>query len=131
MMLPQRDGDAVIGPFMEATTPEAVGSEMGRLAIQVGEQLNLSSASRLRSLTSPTACEPSGLSLRSARYPGPDTAPEARFRLGRSGLSRGFDLWRLLAEPRFGGTIPPTFSFDLLVAPRAGFDHLAAVDHIM
>ncbi len=41
MMRPQRDGDAVIGPFMEATTLEAVVSEMGRLAIQVGEQLNL------------------------------------------------------------------------------------------
>jgi len=41
MMRPQRQGDAVIGPFMEATTLEAVISEMGRLAIQVGEQLNL------------------------------------------------------------------------------------------
>ena len=41
MMRPQRDGDALIGPFMEATTLEAVISEMGRLAIQVGEKLNL------------------------------------------------------------------------------------------
>jgi hypothetical protein len=41
MMRPQRDGDAVIGPFIEATTLEAVISEMGRLAVQVGEQLNL------------------------------------------------------------------------------------------
>lgn len=41
MLRPQRDGDAVIGPFIEATTLEAVVSEMGRLAIQVGEQLNL------------------------------------------------------------------------------------------
>ncbi|TAL78015.1 MAG: hypothetical protein EPN75_11960 [Beijerinckiaceae bacterium] len=41
MMRPQRDGDAVIGPFVETTTLEAVVSEMGRLAIQVGEQLNL------------------------------------------------------------------------------------------
>jgi len=41
MMRPERDGDAVIGPFLEATTLEAVISEMGRLAIQVGEQLNL------------------------------------------------------------------------------------------
>ncbi|MEP7457595.1 hypothetical protein [Phyllobacterium sp. SB3] len=41
MMRPQRDGDAVIGPFMEATALEAVISEMGRLAVQVGEQLNL------------------------------------------------------------------------------------------
>jgi hypothetical protein len=40
MMRPQKDGDAVIGPFMEATSLEAVISEMGRLAIQVGEQLN-------------------------------------------------------------------------------------------
>jgi hypothetical protein len=41
MMRPQRDGNAVIGPFMEAATLEAVVSEMGRLAIQLGEQLNL------------------------------------------------------------------------------------------
>ncbi|WKL21553.1 hypothetical protein QYR00_07270 [Agrobacterium tumefaciens] len=40
MMRPQKDGDAVIGPFMEATALEAVVSEMGRLAIQVGEQIN-------------------------------------------------------------------------------------------
>ena len=33
-------GDAVIGPFMEATSLEAVISEMGRLAVQVGEQLD-------------------------------------------------------------------------------------------
>jgi hypothetical protein len=39
MMRPQKDGDAVIGPFMEATALSAVISEMGRLAIQVGEQL--------------------------------------------------------------------------------------------
>lgn len=41
MMRPQRDGDAVIGPFIEAETLEAVISEMGRLAIQVGEKLDL------------------------------------------------------------------------------------------
>ena len=41
MMRPQRDGDAVIGPFVEPTVLDAVVSEMGRLAIQVGEQLNL------------------------------------------------------------------------------------------
>jgi hypothetical protein len=41
MMRPQRDGDAVIGPFLEATALEAVISEMGKLAVQVGEQLNL------------------------------------------------------------------------------------------
>jgi hypothetical protein len=40
MMRPQKGGDAVIGPFMEATTLDAGLSEMGRLAIQVGEQLN-------------------------------------------------------------------------------------------
>jgi hypothetical protein len=41
LMRPQRDGDAVIGPFVEPTILDAVVSEMGRLAIQVGEQLNL------------------------------------------------------------------------------------------
>ena len=40
MMRTQEDGDAVIGPFMEATSLEAVISEMGRLAVQVGEQLD-------------------------------------------------------------------------------------------
>lgn len=40
MMRPQKEGDAVIGPFMEATALEAVVSEMGRLAVQVGEQIN-------------------------------------------------------------------------------------------
>lgn len=40
MMRPQKDGDAVIGPFVEATVLGAVLSEMGRLAIQVGEVLN-------------------------------------------------------------------------------------------
>jgi hypothetical protein len=40
MMRPQKDGDAVIGPFMEATTLEAVISEIGRLAVLVGEQLD-------------------------------------------------------------------------------------------
>jgi hypothetical protein len=41
MMRPQPDGDAVIGPFVEATTLDAVISEMGRLAIQVGEKIIL------------------------------------------------------------------------------------------
>lgn len=41
MMRPQKEGDAVIGPFMEATALEAVVSEMGRLAVQVGEQINI------------------------------------------------------------------------------------------
>lgn len=40
MMRPLKDGQAVIGPFMEATALEAVVSEMGRLAVQVGEQIN-------------------------------------------------------------------------------------------
>ena len=40
MMRPQTDGDAVIGPFIETTTLEAVLSEMGRLAVQAGEHLN-------------------------------------------------------------------------------------------
>ena len=40
MMRPQVDGDAVIGPFIEATSLQAVISEMGRLAIQVGEVLD-------------------------------------------------------------------------------------------
>lgn len=40
MMRPQKDGDSVIGPFVEAPMLEAVLSEMGRLAIQVGEVLN-------------------------------------------------------------------------------------------
>lgn len=40
MMRPHKDGDAVIGPFIEKTSLEAVLSEMGRLAIQVGDVLN-------------------------------------------------------------------------------------------
>ena len=40
MMRPEKDGDAVIGPFIEATSLEAVLSEMGRLAVQAGEILN-------------------------------------------------------------------------------------------
>lgn len=40
MMRPQKDGDAVIGPFIEKTTVEAVLSEMGKLAVQVGEILD-------------------------------------------------------------------------------------------
>jgi hypothetical protein len=41
MMRPQRHGDAVIGPFIEKTFLDAVVSEMGQLAIQMGELLNL------------------------------------------------------------------------------------------
>ncbi len=40
MMRPQKDGDAVIGPFMEATALQATIAEMGRLAVQVGESLD-------------------------------------------------------------------------------------------
>ncbi len=40
MMRPQKDGDAVIGPFIEVTSLGAVLSEMGRLAVQAGENLN-------------------------------------------------------------------------------------------
>lgn len=40
MMRPQKEGDAVIGPFVETTALDAVLSEMGRLAIQVGEILD-------------------------------------------------------------------------------------------
>ncbi|MBA4033537.1 MAG: hypothetical protein C0480_02880 [Bradyrhizobium sp.] len=40
MMRRQKDGDAVIGPFMEAASLEAIIYEMGRLAVQVGEQLD-------------------------------------------------------------------------------------------
>lgn len=40
MMRPRTDGDAVIGPFVEPTALEAALSEMGRLAVQVGEVLN-------------------------------------------------------------------------------------------
>jgi hypothetical protein len=41
MMRPQKNGDAVIGPFIEATSVEAVVSEMGRLAVQAGELICL------------------------------------------------------------------------------------------
>jgi hypothetical protein len=40
MMRPQKDGDAVIGPFMEGTVLEAVLSEMGRIAVQAGQHLS-------------------------------------------------------------------------------------------
>lgn len=39
MMRPQKGGDAVIGPFIEKTSLEAVLSEMGRLAVQAGQGL--------------------------------------------------------------------------------------------
>lgn len=40
MMRPQKDGDAVIGPFIEKTSLEAVLSEMGRLAVQAGQHVS-------------------------------------------------------------------------------------------
>ncbi|MCB2057390.1 MAG: hypothetical protein H6916_10615 [Novosphingobium sp.] len=40
MLQPVRGGDAVNGPFMEATTLRAVISEMGRLAVQIGGHLS-------------------------------------------------------------------------------------------
>ena len=79
----------------------------------------------------PDGIWPSGLLLLSAGDPVPDAAPEAWCCLGRSGLNRSFDLRRLSVELRFGGAITTTLGFDLLVTPRAGFDDLAAVDHIM
>lgn len=39
MLRPTKGGDAVIGPFIEKTSLEAVLGEMGRLAIQVGQHL--------------------------------------------------------------------------------------------
>lgn len=41
MMRPVRGGNAVIGPFVESTSLDAVLSELGRLAIQVGEVLGV------------------------------------------------------------------------------------------
>lgn len=40
MLRPTKGGSAVIGPFVEATSLEAVLSELGRLAVQVGEVLS-------------------------------------------------------------------------------------------
>lgn len=40
MLRPRKDGDIVIGPFIEGTSLDAVLSEAGRLAIQVGEILD-------------------------------------------------------------------------------------------
>jgi hypothetical protein len=40
MMRPQPDGEAVIGPYIEKTSLEAVLSEMGRLAVQSGQHLS-------------------------------------------------------------------------------------------
>lgn len=39
MLRPEKDGDAVIGPFIEKTALEAVISEAGRLAVQAGSHL--------------------------------------------------------------------------------------------
>jgi len=40
MMRPQKDGDAVIGPYVEFTSLQAVIAEMGRLAVQAGEAID-------------------------------------------------------------------------------------------
>lgn len=40
MMRPQRNGDAVIGPFIEKASLGALLSEMGRLAVQAGQCLS-------------------------------------------------------------------------------------------
>lgn len=40
MMRPKKEGDAVIGPFIEYTTLQAIISEMGKLALQSGEIIN-------------------------------------------------------------------------------------------
>ncbi|MFT3673550.1 hypothetical protein [Aestuariivirga sp.] len=40
MLRPQKDADAVIGPFMVARTLEATLTEAGRLAVQIGELLD-------------------------------------------------------------------------------------------
>jgi hypothetical protein len=39
MLRPKKDSDAVIGPFMEMTTLQAIISEMGKLALQAGEHI--------------------------------------------------------------------------------------------
>lgn len=41
MMRPQKNGDAVIGPFVEETALSSVISEMGRLAVQSGANIAL------------------------------------------------------------------------------------------
>lgn len=41
MMRPIKGGNAVIGPFVEPTSLDAVLSELGRLAVQVGEVLGV------------------------------------------------------------------------------------------
>lgn len=41
MMRPRKEGDAIIGPFIETGMLSAVLSELGRLAVQVGEILTL------------------------------------------------------------------------------------------
>lgn len=41
MMRPKKDGDAAIGPFIEAEPLEAIVSEMGKLAVITGETIDL------------------------------------------------------------------------------------------
>ena len=73
----------------------------------------------------------STLSRRSVGSPIFDTAPKAVACFGWIDLDKRFDLWRLPIETSFGGAIATAFGFDLFIAPRCGFNHLAAVDHIM
>jgi hypothetical protein len=73
MMRPEKDGDSVIGPFMAATALEAVVSEMGRLAVQVGEQINaFLPASWTRGLPSRVAFGQLKRQWISAFYPSPE-----------------------------------------------------------
>ena len=46
-------------------------------------------------------------------------------------MNRRFARQRLPVKMRLGGAIATTLGFNLLVIPRAGFDHIAAVDHIV
>ena len=60
MLRPDKDGDAVIGPFVERTALEAVLSEMERLAVQLGEVLIAFSRKTRRwgSLNAPNSLAP-------------------------------------------------------------------------
>lgn len=69
--------------------------------------------------------------LRFAGDPGSDTAPKGWSWLGWKGLNRRPGSRRLSVKAFFGCAIPTPFGFDLFVAPRARFNHLAAVDHIV
>lgn len=79
----------------------------------------------------PAKPPPAPLALRFAGDPGFDTAPKGWSWLGRKGLNRRPGSRRLAVIAFFGRAIPTPFGFDLFVAPRACFNHLAAVDHIV